>query len=71
MMYFLRPGRQLLLASSVYDMYLGSQTQRRPGRIHGNVSSSDYHYLLSYHQRCVIVIAERLHQVASCQIFIG
>ena len=69
-MYFLHTCRKLFLTSSIYNMYFCTETQSRSCRIHRYVSAADYNYLLRFHDRCVIIIAECLHQVISGQVLI-
>ena len=68
---FLAPCGELLLASSVDDVGLSAKTQSRSGRVHGNVSAAHDDRFFRSHDRCSGLIAERLHKIASCQIFIG
>ena len=69
-MYFLHTCRKLFLTSSIYNMNFCTETQSRSCRIHRYVSAADYNYLLRFHDRCVIIIAECLHQVASCEVLV-
>ena len=69
-MYFLHTCRKLFLTSSIYNMNFCTETQSRSCRIHRYVSAADYNYLLRFHDRCVIIIAECLHQVISGQVLI-
>ena len=70
-MHLLHTGRKLFLASSVYDMYLGAETQSRSRGVHCHVSAAYHGNLLSAHDGRIGILAEGLHQIASGQIFIG
>ena len=51
-------------------MYLCAQTKCGSGSVHGYVSAAYYGYLFAQEDRCVIIVSECLHQVASGQVFI-
>ena len=70
MVHFFHTGRKLFFTSSVNNMNLGPETKRCSCRIHSYVSAADYRYLFAAHDRRLGILAECLHQVASCQIFI-
>ena len=71
MMDFFHTGRKLFFTSSVYDMYLSAKAERCSGSIHSHVSAAYDSNLFPAHDRRFGIFAESLHQVASCQIFIG
>ena len=61
MVYFLRSGRKLCLASSVYNMYICAETKSRSRGIHRHVSAADNRYLLTCNDRRIVIITERFH----------
>ena len=69
-MYLFYSGRELCLASSVHDMYVRAETQRRPGSIHSDISSAHDCDFLSCSDRGIVRIVKCLHQIASRQVFI-
>ena len=70
-MHFFHTGREFLLTSAVYDVGLRAETERCSGRVHRHVPAADDHCLFGLHDRCPGIRAERFHQIASCQIFVG
>ena len=52
-------------------MYICSQTKGRSRRVHGNVSAAYNRDFFACNDRRIIAVIKRLHQIASCQIFIG
>ena len=71
MMYFFHSGRQLLFASTVYNVYLRTQTKCGSCCIHRHVTAADNGYLLTMHDRSSGVGIKSLHQVASGQVLVG
>ena len=71
MVNLLHTGRKLFLASSVYNVNLSAETKSSSGSVHRYVSAAYYSYLVSCCDRCVIIVAEGLHQVASCQVLVS
>ena len=70
MVNFLCSCRKLCLTSSVYDMNLCTETESRSRCVHRYVSTADNSNFLTSSDRCVIIVAERLHKVASCQVLV-
>src|SRR5699024_5624888 len=70
MVNFFSSGRKFFFASSVYDMYLCTQTQSCCGSVHSNVSAAYYHNSLSCLDRCIVILTESSHQIASCKVFV-
>ena len=70
-MHLLHTGRKLLLAPSVYDMYLRPKAQGRSCGVHSHVSAAHHSYLFSPHNGGVGLLVKSLHKIASGEIFIG
>ena len=70
MVNFLCSCRKLCLTSSVDDMNLCTETESCSRCVHRYVSTADNSNFLTSSDRCVIIVAERLHQVASCEVLI-
>ena len=70
MMYLLHSGRKLLLASTVYNVYLSAQTQSSSCSVHSYISTAHYGYLLAVHNRGVGILIKCLHQITSGKILI-
>ena len=71
MVNLLHTGRKLCFTSSVYHMNLSAQTESGSCSVHGNVSAAYDYNLLAGCDGCIIIVAEGLHQVASCQVLVG
>ena len=68
---FFAPGRELLFASAVDDMGLSAEAEGSPCRVHSHVAAADDDSLFGLHDRSSGIGAERLHQIAPGEIFVG
>src|SRR5450759_656652 len=65
-------GGHLLLRASIDDHDPeGSQPQRRPGRVHGDIAAAEDRHGLTTQDGSVRVLVVGVHEVGACQVLVG
>ena len=65
-MYFLFTGRKFFLTTTVYDMYLCTQSSCCSGSVHCHITTTYYDDFLTCFDRCVVIVQKSFHKVVSC-----